>query len=351
MKTSLTKSLWLFACYSLIVGAASPKATAQTPASLSVQVSAGHATLSIAADVGSAWTIEYVNSLDGANAWLVLTNVTLSSNPLSVPDTSGPAAANRFYRAVFQPQVTIVATNLIWLPPGSFVMGSPTYEVGRMPDETQHTVTLTHGFYMSKYLVTQNQYLNLTGNNPSYFNGVRGATNYGTDLSRPVENVYWFAASGYCSQFTQQEQQAGHIPTNWVYRLPTESEWEYACRAGTTTEFGYGQDPSYTNLANYAWYSANSGGLTQDVGLLRPNPWGLYDMEGDVFEWCQDWYGAYPSGPVTDPQGPASGSLRVFRGGSWAYGPTDCRCASRYSSDPETPYQFIGFRVVLAPSQ
>ena len=133
-------------------------------------------------------------------------------------------------------------TNMVWIPPGTFVMGSPTNEAERDSDETQHTVTLTQGFYMGKYAVTQGEYLALMGSNPSYFtthdyngNPIR------PDLNRPVEQVSWIDATNYCAHLTQQEQAAGRLPAGWVYRLPTESEWEYACRAGTTTAFHYRQ--------------------------------------------------------------------------------------------------------------
>jgi formylglycine-generating enzyme required for sulfatase activity len=343
-----------FVVAALVAWAGAFDARAQTQAVLGVRLSEAYATVTISGAVGSAWTIQYAGSLAPTNVWLALTNITLPSSPYSLVDTTSPLATQRFYRAVSVQMLTnAVTTNLVWIPGGAFVMGSPTSEVGRSSDETQHTVTLSRGFYMAKHLVTQGEFLAAVSNNPSYFNGIRGVNNYGTDLNRPVEQVNWYAASGYCSQLTQQQQQSGQIPTNWVYRLPTESEWEYACRAGTTTEFSYGADPTYANLANYAWYSANSGGVSHDVAGLLPNPLGLYDMEGDVFEWCQDWYGAYPSGPVTDPQGPAPGDNpeRVFRGGAWEYGPVDCRCAGRYSADPTLNYNFLGLRVVLAPAQ
>jgi formylglycine-generating enzyme required for sulfatase activity len=350
MKMSLLK---LVAAVAFALLIRQPAALGLSSAELGFQVSGGQAKVTISGPSGSAWEIQYASSLAPTNAWLALTNVTLSGSPSTVVDPAGPGGSARFYRAVelsIQMLTNAVTTNFIWIPPGTFIMGSPTNEPGRDTDETQHAVTLTQGFYVGKHLVTQGQYVSVIGFNPSYFNGVNGGTNYGVDTNRPVETASWYAASDYCAQLTQTQQLSGQIPTNWAYRLPTESEWECACRAGTTTEFSYGQDPDYTNLANYAWYSANGGDMVHDVGLLLPNPWGLFDMEGDVFEWCEDWYGPYPSGPVTDPQGPADGDARVFRGGSWAYGPEDCRCAGRYSSDPTTKFNFVGIRVVLAPS-
>jgi formylglycine-generating enzyme required for sulfatase activity len=255
---------------------------------------------------------------------------------------------------------------LIWIPPGTFVMGSPTSEAERGSDETQHTVTLTQGFYMGKYAVTQGEHLALMGSNPSYFttedyygNGIP------PDLNRPVERVSWDDATNYCGQLTQQEQAAGRLPVGWVYRLPTESEREYACRAGTTTAFNFGSaiHGGMENFYDYYEYDASIGDIyvpnpavpwlarTTTVGSYQPNAWGLYDMHGNVGEWCRDWYGSYPTGSVTDPQGSASGSNRVIRGGWWGNGGWVCRSAARGDEDPSDRLDGVGFRVVLAPGQ
>ena len=238
-------------------------------------------------------------------------------------------------------------------------MGSPTNEVDRSSIEGPQTVvTISRGFWMGKYLVTQGDYLSVMGSNPSYFNGDRSGPpwndqDYGTDLTLPVEQVSWIDATNYCALLTAQERAAGRIPTICVYRLPTEAEWEYACRAGTTTRFYYGDDPGYTNLNKYAWYADNSGNVTHPVGQLLPNPWGLYDMAGNVWEWCQDWYSgsSYPGGSVTDPQGPVTGTFRVWRGGSWFYIAKYCRSARRFNNGPAYTYAGLGFRVVLALGQ
>jgi formylglycine-generating enzyme required for sulfatase activity len=234
--------------------------------------------------------------------------------------------------------------NMVWIVPGTFIMGAPTSDPDYVSDETQHVVTLTNGFWMGQHPVTQGEYLAVIGSNPSYFTG---------DLSRPVEQVTWINATNFCNTLTQNEQSAGRLPSGWVYRLPTESEWEYCCRALTTTRFYFGNDPGDgASLTNYAWYSVNSGSKTQPVGQLLPNAWGLVDMAGNVWEWCQDWYGTYPTGNVSyNPQGPASGSNRVYRGGSW-FNPADlCRSSSRLSRDPTLEAYVLGFRVVLAPGQ
>ena len=335
----------------------STRAWSQTQPHLGLQISGGYASLSIAGDVGSAWTIQFRDGLAPTNSWLPLKNLTISSSPLVVVDTTQPATSSqRFYRTApsQSPDPGVIVTNMAWMPPGTFLMGSPPNEVGRGSDETLHQVTLTQGFYIGNDLVTQGEYVSVEGFNPSYFNGIRTNNqiiDYGTDLTRPVETVYQSMAEHYCAQVTAREQAAGRLPMNWVYRLPTEAEWEYACRSGTTNRFSYGDDPSYANLTNYAWYTANSDAMVQPVAQKLPNPSGMFDVHGNVYEWCQDWYGPYPTGPVVDPQGPPSGSEVVFRGGSWSSSGKFCRSAGRYSADQAFRGNIIGLRVVVAPAQ
>ncbi len=243
--------------------------------------------------------------------------------------------------------------NMAWIPCGTFTMGSPASEPARDSDETQHAVTLSQGFWMGRYPVTQGEYSSVMGNNPSYF----------TDLSRPVEMVSWNDAVAYCAALTQRERSAGRLSAGYAYRLPTEAEWEYACRAGTTTAFHYGNELR-SGMANfYGYYEYlvgdpyhyNASGTyldrTTSVGSYAPNAWGLYDMHGNVWQWCQDWYGAYSGVSVTDPVGPSSGSRRVIRGGSWGNYAFSCRSAQRGSDIPDYGSSFLGFRVVLAPGQ
>ena len=220
------------------------------------------------------------------------------------------------------------ATNLVWIPSGAFNMQG-TY------------VYLTKGIWMGKFEVTQAEYQNVMSNNPSSFHG---------SPNRPVESVSWDDATVYCTNLTDRERAAGRIDTNWTYRLPTEAEWEYACRAGTTTTYCFGEDPSRNRLGFYAWYDVNSGGQTHEVGGRAPNRWGLYDMHGNVWEWCQDWYGDLPGGNVTDPQGP-SGLARINRGGSWENDEGFCRSGLRSYDNPSSRRNSFGFRVVLAPVQ
>ena len=239
-------------------------------------------------------------------------------------------------------------------------MGSPANEALRVSGEVRHIVTISRGFWMEKYLVTQGDYLSLMATNPSYFTSANG---YSDDLTRPVEVVSWYDATHYCALRTQHDRAGGLIPANYVYRLPTESEWEYACRAGTTTAFYLGSSlqSGQANFDGQYEYDAvlgtidNPSGIwlqmTTPVGSYAANPWGLYDMIGNVGEWCQDWYGDYPAGSVTDPQGAASGQYRVFRGGSWAYFGELCRSAARIGGTPDYWFRIVGFRVLLAPGQ
>lgn len=268
--------------------------------------------------------------------------VGVASNPLgsvNFHDVTTNVLPQKFYRALLQ----VPPANMVFIPPNTFTMGTPTNEVNRHADEgPQTTVTISHGFWIGKYEVTQREYLAVTGSNPSQFPG---------DLDRPVETVSFPDATNYCARLTQLELAAGRIPPGSHYRLPTEAEWECAARAGTSTRFSYGDDPGFTNLVDHAWYGFNSGFRTHPVGQKAPNPWGLYDMEGNVLEWTQDWYGPYPGGSVTDPQGPASNlqGTKVIRGGAWDASEADCRSGRRLAEgvSPFITDFILGFRVVL----
>lgn len=251
--------------------------------------------------------------------------------------------ANDFPRRYYQALRQTPPANMVFIPPNTFIMGSPATELHRQTNEGPQTVVrLTHGFWIGKFEVTQGEYLSVMNTNPSYFPG---------DLSRPVSSVSWFDSTNYCAKLTQRELAAGRIPLGSRFRLPTEAEWECAARAGTTTRFSYGDDLDYSDLANHAWFILNSGfpgSLTvHPVGQKLPNPWGLYDMEGNVWEWTQDWLGELPGGAVTDPQGPAFSPIgsKVVRGGSYDFDVPDCRSARRsFSAADDTD---IGFRVAL----
>lgn len=210
-------------------------------------------------------------------------------------------------------------------------MGSPKSESKRSTSETQHKVTLTKPFEMGVYEVTQSEFEQVMGVNPSNFKG----------SSNPVEKVSWHGAELFCRLLSElpKERAAGH-----VYRLPTEAEWEYACRAGTTTVHNFGRSSS--RLPDYAWFSDNSGETTHPVGQKKANRWGLYDMHGNVWEWCQDWDADLPRDSQTDPQGPTMGTKRTIRGGGWYYQAPQLRSAYRGADPPGYSGNYLGFRVV-----
>ena len=226
----------------------------------------------------------------------------------------------------------------VWIKPGTFVMGNPKSEADNpFFDDKQHSVTLSRGFWMSDHETTQAEYESVMGSNPSLFKG----------STLPVEQVSWDDAVSYCARLTVRELAAGRIEAGQAYRLPTEAEWEYAARAGTTGEYA-------GELGSMGWYGDNSGDKTHAVKGKQANGWGLYDMHGNVWEWCSDWWGKYPSGSVTDPTGATSGSLRVVRGGCWVDEAGDCRSASRDGLEPGfriLNLGFLGFRSVLSSSR
>jgi formylglycine-generating enzyme required for sulfatase activity len=211
------------------------------------------------------------------------------------------------------------------------MMGSPTSEPDRGADEVQHEVVLTRGFFLAETECTQGQWEMVMGGDPSHFKGAE----------RPVEQVSWEEAVEYCRKLTAKQRAEGILPDGWEWRLPTEAEWEYAARAGTT-------GARYGELDTIAWYGGNSGSQTHPVKQKTANAWGLYDTMGNVWEWCADWSVDYSTGSVTDPKGPSSGSDRVFRGGSWRNGARYARSAVRYGFDPAIRRYFLGFRPALS---
>jgi formylglycine-generating enzyme required for sulfatase activity len=255
----------------------------------------------------------------------------------------------------------------VWIQGGTFTMGSSDKEPERFDNEIQHRVTVS-SFYMGKYEVTQKEYQEIMGTNPSRFKGD----------NLPVEMVSWYDAVEYCNKRSQKEglTPAYTIDKNQIdpnnnnsyendekwtvtwnenangYRLPTEAEWEYACRAGRRTPFNTGNNIT-TDQANYNGkypYNNNANGTNRDkttpVGSFAPNAWGLYDMHGNVFEWCWDWNARYASEPQTDPLGASSGSNRVARGGSWGNMARSLRSASKYAEPPDCRDNYMGFRLV-----
>ncbi len=221
-----------------------------------------------------------------------------------------------------------VTMKLVRIRPGKFIMGSPDSEEGRKDNEgPQHEVTISRAFYMGVTEVTQAQYEAVMGTNPSNF---KGPTN-------PVEQVSWKDATEFCRKLSEK--------THKTVRLPTEAEWEYACRAGSKTRFCSGDADE--GVGDYAWHNANSAGTTHAVGQKKPNAWGLYDMHGNLWEWCQDCHRKYEAGAVRDPTGPASGPDRVHRGGSWYDYLQFCRSKYRFWDSPDRRDRVIGFRVAV----
>ena len=222
---------------------------------------------------------------------------------------------------------------MVWIPAGSFQMGSPESESGRYDDEGPVHAVALDGFWMGTTEVTQAQYNMVMGTNPSYFKGA----------NLPVDSVSWNGAMAFCRRLSER--------TGKTYTLPTEAQWEYACRAGSMTRFSFGNSDS--DLGAYAWYRGNSNSRTHPVGTKRPNAWGLYDMHGNVWEWCLDWYGADFYGTAAarakNPVDNNAANERVLRGGSWRLDPLFCRSARRSWGSPADAYRSVGFRVVAAP--
>ena len=230
---------------------------------------------------------------------------------------------------------------MLWVDPGTFTMGSPVTEVGRQNIETEHNVTLTRGFFLGKYEVTQAEYQAvMTGNTsglsatPSQYNG---------NPDRPVEKVSWNDVQIFLDRLNSQE--SNNTAAGWKYALPTEAEWEYACRANTTTAYFWGNSISASN-GNYG----HNIGQTQNIGQYTANSWGFYDMHGNIWEWVADWYQSNaPSGnPVIDPIGPNLGSNKILRGGAWdAYNQSNLRSARRSNLAPTFRSHALGFRLAL----
>jgi formylglycine-generating enzyme required for sulfatase activity len=245
-------------------------------------------------------------------------------------------AMEKMKRLIGKPiTVPSVSMEMLWVKPGAFEMGSPLSEKDREDDETPHTVTLTQGYWLGKYEVTQAQWEKVMGSNPSDFKGV----------NRPVERVSWTDVTSFCSKLTASEQAAGRLPAGMTYQLPTEAQWEYACRAGTTTAYAFG-DSLTSGQANIS----GGPGETTDVGKYPANGWGFYDMHGNVWEWTADWYEKFTSGAVSDPVGPAVGSARVDRGGSWSDSALGARSALRLRVVPAFSGNYLGFRLSLRPA-
>ncbi|HOZ45101.1 MAG TPA: formylglycine-generating enzyme family protein [Candidatus Hydrogenedentes bacterium] len=247
----------------------------------------------------------------------------------SSPEASGPPQPGETR--------TFAGIEFVWVPPGEFLMGATKtpedlfrlyqgdlrWYANEVP---RHPVAITKGFWLGKYEITQAQWQKVMGSNPS-----------GTDPECPVDKISWDDCQTFVAEL--------HTRTNEPFRLPTEAEWEYACRAGGTTEFHFGDGKA--DLRKYAWFSANSGGQSHPVGKKEPNAWNLHDMHGNVWEFCQDWCDRayYAKSPKEDPQGPESGEYRMLRGGSFKRSETKCRCSFRSWNKPEYATAGQGLRI------
>jgi formylglycine-generating enzyme required for sulfatase activity len=260
--------------------------------------------------------------------------------------------------------INSIGMTLTLIPAGTFLMGSPEDDKDADDfEKSQHPVRITRPFYLGVHEVTQAQYQALMVKNPSAFSAIGSAKDKVAGQSTeqfPVEQVSWLDAVTYCNRLSEKERlkpfyeidaRSARV-ADWKgpgYRLPTEAEWEYACRAGRGTRFSFGDDPA--GLGDHSWYSGNSDGQPHPVGQKRGNAFELFDMQGNVWEWCWDWHGAYQGGPpVADPTGPTAGSSRVVRGGSWYFGAGICRAAYRRGIMPTNARLSMGLRLARVPS-
>ena len=292
-----------------------------------------------------------VLSAAGTSAWSVAIpfDAAFVGVAFDVQSLDLDSAASTLHWAQNDAELTIAtfappsAFNMVPIAAGTFAMGSTAIGGTAAP---VHPVTITRPFWCGKYEVTQAEYQAVRGTNPSFWQG----PSVPNAPQLPVERVSWQDAMAYCAALTATEAAAGRLPAGYQYRLPTEAEWEYVCRAGTTTESNVGASLS-TSQANFN----NLLGQTSVVGSYAANPWGLFDTHGNGWEWCLDsWDGTanYPSSAVSDPYVPyvSSGPFRVYRGGSWLVSGGGCRSALRGGFNPGLTYSLIGFRVVLAPA-
>ena len=392
MKTKLLNSSHLLRLIGALLLLTNPCARAQTNFGLNVQMIGGQPGLTITGTVGLVCEIQYASELAPTNTWLSLTNLTLTSSPYLWFDLTSAGAAQRFYRAVTTVSNSAPA-NMVLIPAGSFTMGNcmDTNE-GSSSELPLHSVYLS-AFYMDKYDVTKalwDEVRNWATNHGYSFD--YSNSGQGKAANHPAQTMTWYDAVKWCNARSEKE---GRVPAyyttagqtvpyrsgtndlqntfvNWGsgYRLPTEAEWEKAARGGasggrfpwsdtdniTHSLANYNSSPNYaydTSLTRGHHPTFNDGvyPYTSPVGYFAPNGYGLYDMAGNVRQWCWDWYGAYSGSAQTDPRGPATGSFRVYRGGSWgdvAYG---CRAAFRISHAPADGHYSLGFRSVRPPGQ
>lgn len=268
--------------------------------------------------------------------WIVFLFILLSVSVFSAPGKIAESNAERETITITLPGNVEMKFRLI--PAGSFLMGSPESEQDRESGEgPQHKVTISRPFYMAIHEVTHEQWKAVTGEIRNY------AGFDGSNFDVPMMTTSWQE----CSDFIEKLNDLGI----GKFRMPTEAEWEYAARAGSTSRFYWGDDPDYMDIEDYAWFDENAEGEGHPVGEKEPNPWGLYDMAGNVWEWCQDWYSEYGGEDQVDPVGPENGESKVFRGGEWFNPPQNCRSAYRGKFPPGNWLYFGGLRLVMEVSE
>ncbi len=279
--------------------------------------------------------------------------VSLTAGALACALGAGAAPQERV-KPKAQEVTNSLGIKLVMVPAGKFLMGSPESEPERAADEVQHEVKITKPFFLGVHEVTQEHFKKIMQKNPSWFMNTGGGKDRleQEDTSDfPVEEVTWHEAAEFCKKLSDRAEEKKH---GRVYRLPSEAEWEYACRAGTTTPVSYGKSlngfqANFCGLAPYPIKGKHGPdlGITRPGGAYDPNDFGLYDMHGNVHEWVADWYGPYPTEPVEDPKGPQTGKQKIARGGCWLSTGRSCRAAMRHKFTPETSHYGIGFRVLL----
>jgi formylglycine-generating enzyme required for sulfatase activity/ABC-type phosphate transport system substrate-binding protein len=268
-----------------------------------------------------------------ARAFVGAVLLSVAAAPAQV--SSPPAANSESPRPGQSFSVESLDLRMVWLPSGDFELGSPAHEASRGADEGPQTrVSITRGFWIGAYEVTQAQWRAVMGTDTSRFRAPK----------LPVEQVSWNDAMEFARRVDSRERQAGRIPEGYAFTLPTEAQWEYAAKAG-------GKGAFTGNVDDAAWHDQNSGGTTHPVGTKKPNPWGLYDMLGNVWEWCSDWYAPYPGGTARNYAGPAAGFAKASRGGSWWAGPRGARPANRYRDMPQNGNDDLGLRLALVPGE
>ena len=296
----------------------------------------------IRAEFVSATNEAVVISMQGKNFEVKFANLVPESVALAKRLKGEIKAGPGFGKAWTVPSLDM---DILWCKPDTFIMGNPEAEVGRT--ETQHKVTLTQGFWLGKYEVTQGQYKGIMDKSERYIRLLKRTVEKSQNLDLPIAGVVsWEDATSFCEKLNRQEQAAGRLPRGYAYQLPTQAQWEYACRAGTTTAFSFGATLS-KDQANFGKHVREA----KPVGSYKANAWGFHDMHGNVWEWCRGWGHVHGKDWVRDPTGPKTGRFRAFRGGGYGYSGSYCRSTLPLGNVSNFCESALGFRLSLGPSQ